>query len=297
MSFTATRPLFSHKHPPSSRAWLQRQFRDPYVRERLGKFRSRSAFKLLELDEKLKFFQPDVNAVVDLGAAPGGWSQVAAGKLGWTETDVVGLPRTRVPMSVLPDFGLREHAEKPKHGTWSSPFPDLAEEHDPLADLDDAAPSRGAGRGTIVAVDLLRMLPIPGVKTVRMDFLSPEADDYITVLLKNDANPEGKADLVMSDMAANFSGNKTHDIESCLDISNAVIQFTRRHLRTAESMGRRKGGVLILKHFEHPLMKKFRDEKLKPYFNLVFNSKPDASRAESSEGYWLCMGYKGDKKP
>jgi len=66
----------------SSRAWVQRQLNDPYVAEaqRLG-YRSRAAFKILQLDEKCHFFRPGA-VVVDLGAAPGGWSQIAAQKLG-----------------------------------------------------------------------------------------------------------------------------------------------------------------------------------------------------------------------
>ena len=62
----------------SSRRWLERQLNDPYVAEakRQG-YRSRSAFKLAEMDDKYRFLKPGA-AVVDLGAAPGGWSQVAA---------------------------------------------------------------------------------------------------------------------------------------------------------------------------------------------------------------------------
>lgn len=86
MSFSATRILSSAKST-SSKSWLTRQSHDPYVKKRAVNssltFRARSAFKLLELDDHWKFFKPDVRAVVDLGAAPGGWSQVAAMKLGW----------------------------------------------------------------------------------------------------------------------------------------------------------------------------------------------------------------------
>lgn len=64
----------------SSRAWVQRQLNDPYVAEaqRLG-YRSRAAFKIIQLDEKCGFLRPGA-VVVDLGAAPGGWSQIAAQK-------------------------------------------------------------------------------------------------------------------------------------------------------------------------------------------------------------------------
>jgi len=62
----------------SSTLWLQRQLNDPYVREaeRLG-YRSRAAFKLKDMDDRLKLLKPGMT-VIDLGAAPGGWCQVAA---------------------------------------------------------------------------------------------------------------------------------------------------------------------------------------------------------------------------
>ncbi len=66
----------------SSKLWLDRQLNDPYVaRAKREGFRSRAAFKLAEIDDKFHIFKPGL-AVVDLGAAPGGWSQVAAKRVG-----------------------------------------------------------------------------------------------------------------------------------------------------------------------------------------------------------------------
>jgi 23S rRNA (uridine2552-2'-O)-methyltransferase len=66
----------------SSKHWLERQLNDPYVaRAKHEGFRSRAAFKLIELDDKHRFLRPGLR-VVDLGAAPGGWSQVAAKRVG-----------------------------------------------------------------------------------------------------------------------------------------------------------------------------------------------------------------------
>src|SRR5580704_3871406 len=62
----------------SSRAWLERQINDPYVaRAKREGFRSRAAYKLAEIDDKFRLLKPGAR-VVDLGAAPGGWSEVAA---------------------------------------------------------------------------------------------------------------------------------------------------------------------------------------------------------------------------
>ncbi len=66
----------------SSRKWLERQLNDPYVaRAKREGFRSRAAFKLIEIDDKHRLFKPG-GRVADLGAAPGGWSQVAAKRVG-----------------------------------------------------------------------------------------------------------------------------------------------------------------------------------------------------------------------
>src|ERR1700754_4541839 len=66
----------------SSRTWLERQLNDPYVaRAKREGFRSRAAYKLIEIDGKHHLFKQGMR-VVDLGAAPGGWSQVAAKRIG-----------------------------------------------------------------------------------------------------------------------------------------------------------------------------------------------------------------------
>ncbi len=66
----------------SSRRWLERHLNDPYVhRSKAEGFRSRAAFKLIEIDDRYKLLKPGTK-VIDLGAAPGGWSQVAARRVG-----------------------------------------------------------------------------------------------------------------------------------------------------------------------------------------------------------------------
>ncbi|SMC64535.1 23S rRNA Um-2552 2'-O-methyltransferase [Fulvimarina manganoxydans] len=72
----------------SSRRWLERQLNDPYVRRaKADGFRSRAAYKLIEMDDRFQLLKPG-QKVVDLGAAPGGWCQVAADRVGSTDEEV-----------------------------------------------------------------------------------------------------------------------------------------------------------------------------------------------------------------
>ncbi|KAJ7471844.1 ribosomal RNA large subunit methyltransferase J [Mycena latifolia] len=302
----------------SSTAWLARQARDPYVKLRASpdasafvpgtSYRSRSAFKLIEIDEKWQFLEKDdVQVVLDLGAAPGGWSQVVAQKLGWDRPPppIPKAARMREPRGVYP--GL----EAPSTGSWSdqstsswsepptSPPYGLRHE-DPPKEEPDFDPlnisnldALGLGRGTVVAVDLLRMTPIPGVQFVQADFLAPTTEELIRSIIARKEGPDSKADVILCDMAANSTGNTVHDIEESLAICTSVFEFSKRHLRSAKTIGRDFGGVLLIKYFVHPLTHYFRTEHLQPRFNDVRTVKPHASRTESKEAYFLCRGWKG----
>ncbi|KAG2354946.1 ribosomal RNA methyltransferase FtsJ domain-containing protein [Suillus spraguei] len=206
--------------------------RDPFVKARLSSpssYRSRAAYKLIELNDKWGRFlsRPSVRSVVDLGAAPGGWSQAADN---------------------AEDFGLREETKVQKRGSWST-----------------VPVNKTTGRGKIVALDLLPMMPIPGVQTLQMDFLAPGSACIVRDALKSSRNPEGTADIQNSDS------------QMSLDICHAVFDFAK--------------GALT--HFAHPLLQEFRKEHLEPNFHLVHYIKPDSSRADSAEGYWLCRGWLG----
>ncbi len=93
----------SRRRDPSSTRWLTRQLNDPYVRAAKAQgFRSRAAFKLLELDARFQLLRPGLR-VLDLGAAPGGWTQVALARVG-SSGRVVGvdlLPIDPLPGAVL----------------------------------------------------------------------------------------------------------------------------------------------------------------------------------------------------
>ena len=145
-----TRVKTAGKRRSSSTRWLQRQLNDPYVAEakRRG-YRSRAALKLIQLDDKLGLMKPGAR-VVDLGAAPGGWSQVAVERCGPGDT-VVGIDLVEVaPLAgaqfLEGDF-LEEEAPRRLREALGGPA-DLV-----LSDM--AAPATGHG-----ATDHLRVMAL-----------------------------------------------------------------------------------------------------------------------------------------
>jgi 23S rRNA (uridine2552-2'-O)-methyltransferase len=86
----------------SSQRWLERQLNDPYVaRSKQEGFRSRAAYKLIEIDDRFHLFRKG-QRVVDLGAAPGGWSQVAADRTGSTDAEPLVVAIDYLGMDPLP---------------------------------------------------------------------------------------------------------------------------------------------------------------------------------------------------
>lgn len=97
-----TRVKTARGRKPSSTRWLQRQLNDPYVA--LAKkegYRSRAAYKLIELDDKFHFLKPG-KAILDLGAAPGGWTQVAAARVKSPEKKPIVIGVDILPMPSVP---------------------------------------------------------------------------------------------------------------------------------------------------------------------------------------------------
>lgn len=203
----------------SSQKWLQRQLNDPYVaRAKREGWRSRAAFKLIEMDEKLHVLKRGMR-IVDLGAAPGGWSQVAAKKIGAAE-----------------------------------------------------------GQGKIVAIDLLEMDAVTGVMFAQMDFLDPTAPERLFAML------DGKADLVMSDMAANTTGHKKTDHLKIIALVELAADFARQVLAP--------GGAFIAKVFQGGTEGTLLAD-LKRDYAQVRHLKPAASRADSAELYLVATGFRG----
>jgi 23S rRNA (uridine2552-2'-O)-methyltransferase len=204
----------------ASTRWLQRQLNDPYVEEakRRG-YRSRAAFKLAEIDDKHHLLRPGM-IVVDLGAAPGGWSQIAAQRV-----------------QVM------------------------------------------AGKGRVIAVDLVEMEPISGVVQLNLDMTDPDAAARIREALGG-----APADVVLSDMHAPATGHRPTDhlrimglVEAALDLAEDILT---------------PGGAFLAKALQGGASKEL-VARLNRSFAKVRHVKPKASRAGSAEMYVLATGFRG----
>jgi len=199
----------------SSTRWLERQLNDPYVRKaRAEGYRSRAAYKLIELDERFHLLK-GASRVVDLGIAPGGWTQVVR---------------------------------------------------------------KAAPKAVIVGIDLLPVDPIEGVEILQMDFMHEAAPGLLADSLG------GKADIVLSDMAANTVGHPQTDHLRTMALVEAGCAFAAQVLRP--------GGAYVAKVLaggaDNTLV-----AELKRLFSTVKHAKPPASRKDSSEWYVIAQGFKG----
>ncbi len=198
----------------SSTRWLQRQLNDPFVKKahELG-YRSRATFKIIEIDDKFHIFKKG-KKVVDIGSAPGGWSDIAVKRV---------------------------------------------------------------GKGNVVAIDILNMKPIDGVHFKQIDFNEDEAKEFLMTAL------EGKADVVISDIAPNTTGNANVDHLQIMALVEQAYYFAIEVLR--------QGGTFVAKvrqgGTEANLLK-----EMKSKFTTVKHFKPDSSRKESAETYVIAQGFK-----
>ena len=210
------------KRKLSSKLWLERQLNDPYVAQaKRDGFRSRAAYKLLEIDDKHHFLKQGIT-VVDLGAAPGGWSQVAAKRTGSAD-----------------------------------------------------------GKGKVIAIDLLEMPEIVGVTFAQLDFLADNAPAKLLAMLG------GRADVVLSDMAANTTGHRKTDQLRILGLVEGAAAFAADVLNP--------GGTFVAKVFQSGADADLLAQ-LKRDFATVKHVKPASSRQDSSERYVLAMGFRGQPK-
>jgi len=200
----------------SSKGWLKEHFDDPYVKmSQEDGVRSRAVYKLKEMDEKDGLLKSGLN-IVDLGAAPGGWSEFAAKKI--------------------------------------------------------------AGKGNIIATDILPMDFLDGVTFIQGDFREDEVLQSILNQLEN--NP---VDLVLSDMAPNISGVDSIDQPASMYLVELALDFAEQTLN--------KNGRFLVKVFQGSGFEEYL-KLVRSTFKQVKTRKPKASRARSREVYILAEGLK-----
>ena len=195
-----------------SKNWLTKQKKDQFfIQSKIKGLRSRSAFKLIEMNKKFNFLKKNLR-LLDLGSSPGGWSQVAR------------------------------------------------------KEIKD---------GKILAVDIIPMEKISQVDFIKGNFCDKETFEKIMVYFDN------KIDVVLSDMAANTSGNKTLDSyktgELCLKAMDLAIKILS------------KDGIFLSKMFMGSIYSEI-NEKAKNSFKKVVKYKPLSSKKESKELYIFCKG-------
>jgi 23S rRNA (uridine2552-2'-O)-methyltransferase len=207
----------------SSQRWLERQLNDPYVAaaKREG-YRSRAAYKLIEIDDRHHVLKPGAR-VIDLGATPGGWAQVAAQRVRSTE-----------------------------------------------------------GKGQVAAIDLLPMAAIAGVEFLLLDFMDAAAPARLRALLRG-----GRADVVLSDMAAQGTGHARTDHLRVMALAEAAVEFACEVLEP--------GGSFLCKVFQGGTEQALLG-RLKRAFTSVRHVKPPASRTASAELYVLATGLRASEK-
>jgi len=204
------------KQSVSSARWMQEHFDDEYVKkaQKLG-LRSRAVFKIEEINNKDKLIKTGMK-VVDLGAAPGGWSEYAVKAVGES--------------------------------------------------------------GQVVACDILSMDPIVGVDFLQGDF---REDAVLDALLTRIGGQN--IDVVMSDMAANMTGNETADSARSMYLVELALDMCHQVLK--------KNGSFVVKVFQGDGFDAFVKETRK-VFKTVKTRKPDSSRARSREVYLVATGFK-----
>ena len=198
------------KRSKKSNSWKIKQHRDQFFKKSktLG-YRSRAAFKLIELNKKFKFIKKNTN-LLDLGASPGGWSQVA---------------------------------------------------------------SKIITKGKILAIDIKSMKLVKDVKFLNSNIFEQQTKDQISLFF------QGKLDVIVSDMAADTTGNKSLDSIRTNQLCSEVLEFSSKILG--------KEGVFVSKVF---MGNDFIEVKnlAKSIFKNVNFFKPESSRNESKETYLHC---------
>lgn len=240
----------------SSKAWLDRQRNDRYVAAAKElNYRARSAFKLKEIDDKFKILKPN-QLVIDLGAAPGSWSQLSA-------------QRVLASRSIAEQINKTIYAEQ-----------DISE----LA-ANGAIRLHKESGGLVIGVDLLDIVAVTGcVFFPDCDLTQSAVQNRLREVIDAVSRYSGPyADVIMSDMAPNASGIGEADHINIIKLVLNALQFSENFLAP--------DGAFICKVWQGEYVPKLY-ERLKLQFKQVHRIKPDASRAESSEIFLIGTGFR-----
>ncbi|KAI5236947.1 FtsJ-domain-containing protein [Aureobasidium subglaciale] len=309
----------------SSTRWKTRQTHDHFAREaKVAGLKSRAAFKLLELDSKHHIFRKG-GTVVDLGYAPGSWSQVAVSRtspggrvLG---IDIIPAQPPRGASSIQGNFlsaevqaEVRRYVRDPALGRARARVTmskrGEGEEEDGPTEEEVEGESRGVLRMTQETKTTGTEQPGPqeeeGEHQQQSDHEAEKDEEAQLSVRKKDLRDGRVVDVVLSDMSApweqttghwirsvsnpyfrmmNTSGTPFRDHAGSMDLCNAALTFCYDTLRT--------GGHFMCKFYQGAEDKAF-ENRLKKLFDKVHKEKPESSRKESKEAYFVALRRKPD---
>ncbi|KAK3316733.1 FtsJ-like methyltransferase-domain-containing protein [Apodospora peruviana] len=292
-----SRSFAAASRPPPATTRLrnssQRQSGDAFAREaRVQGLKSRAAFKLLEMDARYHLFKKaSGQVVVDLGFAPGSWSQVALER---TKPDgyVVGI-------DIIP-------AQPPRgvntiQGNFLSPGVQgmvkqfLLEEEERRNKVKKAS-KRQAGedgdeevetQGSVVVTERPSYIDMERTAALESDMesgrLESTESEMATAATPADEKRLRLVDLVLSDMMMNTSGITFRDHAGSMDLCHAALSFASETLKS--------GGHFVCKFYQGSEDKAF-ENKLKKMFAKVHREKPESSRSESKESFFVALRRK-----
>ncbi|KFY01109.1 hypothetical protein O988_02907 [Pseudogymnoascus sp. VKM F-3808] len=263
-------PLTRQSSSSSSTRWKSRQGRDSFAREaKVRGLQSRAAFKLLEIDSKYKLFKKG-QTVIDLGYAPGSWSQVAVERT---------KPNGRiVGIDIIP-------AQPPKGvSTIQGNFLSKEVQAEIKQFLNDPHRGRPRQQLLVATADEPDSQTPDAVIATGFGVDSPLEDAPTGNNGKKLKDDAGKTiDIVLSDMMMNTSGIPFRDHTGSMDLCNAALEFSYETLKT--------GGHFVCKFYQGAEDKQL-ENRLKKLFGAVHREKPESSRSESKEAYFVALRRK-----
>ncbi|KAH0526144.1 hypothetical protein TsFJ059_009510 [Trichoderma semiorbis] len=271
----------------SGTQWKQRQGRDAYVRHaKVQGLKSRAAFKLLEIDSKYKLFKKG-QTVVDLGYAPGSWSQVAVDRTR-PHGRVIGIDL----IPAQPPQGVAAF-----QGDFLSPIVQKLVKEFITQSHSDRPPK--AGRDDVDEDGDNTIIDQPSY--IDRERHSAESTSSPSSGTSPESTSRNLVDVVLSDMSApweqasgyssrslsnpynrlmNTSGIASRDHAGSMNLCEAALHFASDTLKP--------GGHLVCK-FYTGAMDKSLEQQLKMLFSEVYREKPESSRAESKEAYFVAL--------